>query len=60
MEKGVLVPVITPFLNDGSIDEETLRQLIEFYLKAKVHGLFALGSSGQGPALSDQRKHYAL
>ena len=58
MEKGVLVPVITPFLNDGSIDEETLRQLIEFYLKAKVHGLFALGSSGQGLALSESERRF--
>ena len=58
MEKGVLVPVITPFLNDDSIDEETLRQLIEFYLKPKVHGFFALGSSGQGPVLSESERRF--
>ena len=57
MYRGVLIPVITPFHEDSSVDEDTLRQLVDFYFRAKVHGLFALGSSGQGPALSaDERK----
>ena len=58
MERGVLIPVITPFMDDGSVDEKTLRQLIDFYFTAKVHGLFALGSSGQGPALSESERRY--
>lgn len=56
MERGVLIPVITPFHEDSSVDEETLRQLVDFYFTAKVHGLFALGSSGQGPALSESER----
>lgn len=52
MYKGVLIPVITPFEEDSSVDEATLRQLVDFYLRTEVQGLFALGSSGQGPALS--------
>lgn len=52
MYKGVLVPVITPFEGDGSVDGATLRQLVDFYLHTEVQGLFALGSSGQGPAMS--------
>lgn len=52
MYKGVLIPVITPFENDSSVDESTLRRLVDFYLQTKVQGLFALGSSGQGPAMS--------
>jgi dihydrodipicolinate synthase/N-acetylneuraminate lyase len=58
--RGVLIPVITPFEEDGSVDEGTLRQLVDFYLQASVQGLFALGSSGQGPAMSAvERKHAA-
>jgi len=60
MYRGILIPVITPFHEDSSVDEDTLRQLVDFYFRAKVHGLFALGSSGQGPALSaDERKAVA-
>ena len=47
MYRGILIPVITPFHEDSSVDEDTLRQLVDFYFRAKVHGLFALGSSGQ-------------
>ncbi len=56
MYKGILIPVITPFHDDSSIDVETLRQLVDFYSTAKVHGLFPLGSSGQGPALSESER----
>ena len=57
MYKGVLIPVITPFDEDGMVDEPILRQLVDFYVAASIHGLFALGSSGQGPAMSaDERK----
>jgi dihydrodipicolinate synthase/N-acetylneuraminate lyase len=56
MDKGVLIPVITPFEDDSSVDETTLRQLVDFYAAAEVQGLFALGSSGQGPALSEAER----
>ena len=56
MYRGILIPVITPFHEDSSIDVETLRQLVDFYFSAKVQGLFALGSSGQGPALSESER----
>lgn len=56
MYRGILIPVITPFHDDSSIDVETLRQLVDFYFSAKVQGLFALGSSGQGPALSESER----
>ncbi len=52
MLRGVLIPVITPFEDDGSVDEPTLRRLVDFYLRSEVQGLFALGSAGQGPAMA--------
>jgi dihydrodipicolinate synthase/N-acetylneuraminate lyase len=52
-----LIPVITPFHEDNSVDEPVLRQLVDFYVSASVQGLFALGSSGQGPVLAaNERK----
>ena len=52
MIKGIVIPVITPFEHDGSVDEPMLRKLVDFYVEAGVQGLFMLGSSGQGPAMS--------
>lgn len=43
--EGVVPILLTPFFDDGRIDEESLRSLIEFNIGAGVHGLgVALGS----------------
>jgi dihydrodipicolinate synthase/N-acetylneuraminate lyase len=52
MIKGVLVPLITPFDEKARVDEALMRGLVDFYVKTAVQGLFVLGSSGQGPAMS--------
>ncbi len=60
MLRGVLIPIITPFDENGLVDEPVLRQLVDFYIAASIQGLFALGSSGQGPAMTPpERKHAA-
>ena len=59
MYRGVLIPVITPFDEDGAVDEPVLRQLVDFYVGAEVQGLFALGSSGQGPAMTPPERKFA-
>jgi dihydrodipicolinate synthase/N-acetylneuraminate lyase len=57
MTRGVLLPIITPFDEKVRVDEEIMRELVDFHLGAGVHGLFVLGSTGQGPAMStDERK----
>lgn len=54
------MPVITPFDEKVRVDEEILRQLVDFHIAAGVHGLFVLGSTGQGPAMTvDERKRAA-
>lgn len=45
--KGIIPPMLTPFLKDGSLHEEGLRELVRF-LRDKVDGLFVLGSYGSG------------
>jgi len=43
--EGVVPILITPFFDDGSIDEASLRSLIDFNIDAGIHGLgVALGS----------------
>jgi len=60
MIQGNLVPLITPFDEKGRVDEPVMRELVEFYVKASVQGLFVLGSSGQGPVMSvEERKRAA-
>lgn len=60
MLRGVLLPIITPFDGNVRIDEQMMRQLVDFHIKAGVQGLFVLGSTGQGPAMTiEERKQTA-
>ena len=60
MIRGVLLPIITPFDDKGRVDEPIMRQLVDFHIGAGVQGLFVLGSTGQGPAMStEERKQTA-
>lgn len=54
--RGMLLPLPTLFEEDGSIDEKSTRALIDFYVDAKVHGLFICGSFGQGPAMTHEER----
>jgi len=58
--RGIVIPAPTAFLQDGELDEEVTREVLEFYVERKVHGIFLLGSFGQGMAMrTDQRKRAA-
>ena len=48
---GILCALITPFRHDGSADPEALGEVIELIVDAGVHGLFVLGTTGEGPLL---------
>ena len=60
MIRGVLLPIITPFDEKVRVDEQMMRQLVDFHINAGVQGLFVLGSTGQGPAMTlEERKQTA-
>lgn len=57
---GTIIPLPTPFDEKGEVDEQAFREVIDFELKAKVDGLMAAGSYGQGPVMrADQRMRVA-
>ena len=43
---------MTPLLKNGGIDSESLARLIEHTIAGGIHGLFLLGTTGEGPAIS--------
>jgi dihydrodipicolinate synthase/N-acetylneuraminate lyase len=58
--KGIVMPIMTPFNEDGELDEPLGCELADFLIGAGVHALFLLGSFGQGPVMRiDQRKRFA-
>jgi 4-hydroxy-tetrahydrodipicolinate synthase len=48
---GILCALITPFQQDQSADLPALGEVVEFLVHAGVHGLFVLGTTGEGPLL---------
>ncbi|MCD6489544.1 MAG: 4-hydroxy-tetrahydrodipicolinate synthase [Thermodesulfobacterium sp.] len=54
--QGSIVALITPF-KDGKVDENSLRNLIKWHLKAGTHGILVLGTTGEAPAIDmEERK----
>lgn len=54
--KGIVVPLVTPFNQDESVDESALRQIVDYLIQAGVHGLFPSGSQGELWALTTAEK----
>jgi dihydrodipicolinate synthase/N-acetylneuraminate lyase len=50
--RGIIPPLITPLVERDALDIGGLERLIEHVLAGGVHGLFILGTSGEGPSLS--------
>ncbi len=49
---GIIPPMITPLLDPDRLDVAGLERLVEHILAGGVHGLFLLGTTGEGPSLS--------
>lgn len=54
---GVVTPIITPLTPTGALDHSGLTRLVDQQLDAGVHGLFVLGTCGEGAQFTrDQRR----
>ena len=51
---GIIPPIVTPFSDDESIDESSLRANVRFAISKGVHGICVGGSTGEGHTLSTQ------
>lgn len=54
--KGYVVPILTPFNRDGSIDEQAMRQNISYLIDQGIHGITLTGSFGEFPLLSSEER----
>jgi len=50
--RGIIPPIITPLREDETLDEESLEKLINYCIDNGVHGIFAMGSSGEAMCVS--------
>ena len=50
---GVLPALISPLRSDGKVDEAAVTRLVEHMVQGGVHGLLALGSTGETASLDE-------
>jgi dihydrodipicolinate synthase/N-acetylneuraminate lyase len=50
--RGIIPPMVTPLDSPSSLDRTGLERLIEHTIAGGIHGIFILGTTGEGPALS--------
>lgn len=49
---GIIPPMITPLSAPDTLDVEGAQRLVEHLISGGVHGVFVLGSTGEGPSLA--------
>lgn len=50
--RGIIPPLVTPLLNNNTLDLDGLERLIEHVVAGGVHGIFILGTTGEAQSLS--------
>lgn len=56
MIKGSIVALITPFKEDGSVDFDRLRGLIEWHIEQKTDAILVLGTTAETPTLIESEE----
>lgn len=54
--EGVYSAMMTPYTEDGKIDENKLREFIQFFLKCEIDGVFPVSNVGEFAALSYEER----
>jgi len=50
--RGTFTAIITPFNQDGSVDYESFKNLIENQIEAGITGIVVLGTTGESPTIT--------
>jgi 4-hydroxy-tetrahydrodipicolinate synthase len=59
MIKGSLVAIVSPMREDGSLDFDAYRRLIEWHIAEGTNGIVAVGTTGESPTV-DHEEHCEL
>lgn len=59
MIKGSIVAIVTPMHDDGSLDLDSYRRLIDWHIEQGTNGIVAVGTTGESPTV-DHEEHCEL
>lgn len=60
MLSGVFVALLTPFSEDGQVDQRQLCALVEFQLSHGVNGFYLCGNTGEGMLLTENERQLVV
>lgn len=60
MLKGSLVAIVTPMLEDGALDLERFRALIDFHIEQQTDGIVVVGTTGESPTVDFEEHHLLI
>ena len=58
--QGIFCPMLTPLHRDETIDQASLRRLIDFLIDGGVHGIWVMGTTGEFPLLPETERARAV
>ena len=59
MFKGAITAIVTPFKENGDLDLESLRKLVEFQIENNIDGIVPCGTTGESPSLNEE-EHFEV
>ncbi len=59
MFHGSMVALVTPMHEDGAVDEDSLRKLVDFHVEQGTDAIVAVGTTGESATL-DHKEHCAV
>jgi len=59
MFHGSMVALVTPMLENGAVDEDSLRKLVDFHVEQGTDAIVAVGTTGESATL-DHKEHCAV
>ena len=60
MLKGSLVAIVTPMLDDGGLDLERFRTLLDFHIAQGSDGVVVVGTTGESPTVDFEEHHLLM
>ena len=58
--RGAFTALVTPFDEDGDLDEAALRYLLRWQVDAGIDGLVPCGTTGESPTLAPQERERVI
>ncbi len=60
MFQGSIVALVTPMHEDGSLDEASLRKLVEFHIEEGTDAIVAMGTTGESATLNEKEHCHVI